>query len=1125
MTLPDDGSLVYAGIGSRQTPADTLQDMTTISAWLAKTGWHLSSGGADGADNAFAKGAPTNERSVFLPWKDYNKLSGADCIILTPAQLQNCMAVAERLHPTWERCKPGARRLHARNAAILLGPNLDSPVNAVIAWTPGGALKGGTAMGIRIAAEHGIPVLNLASMTPRQACEQLKAIRDTHLSASTAHTQEQSPRTQTTTAPAPIDTKTNIYKPSDVCGFRFTRDTYGAFSNFQPLSKPIAAGSHTFASSEHLYQAAKFGPTPDVQQRIASASAARDAAQLGRSSKGIHPDWNAQRIDVMRWIIRVKHETNPQEIGTLLAKTANKPIVEISTKDAFWGAKPRGNTLEGANVLGRLWTELREHIRTNHPAAHSSAWTDRIDIGRLAPSATLSRKPDTAPNITTADIFAQSSEAIVNPVNCAGVMGKGLAAEFKKRYPAAFTAYRDACAEHRLQPGSVFLHDTGKQNPRWIVHFPTKQHWRNPSVLSDIDAGLRDLALAVKRHDIKSIAVPALGCGLGGLDWQEVRPLILQRLGDTPAAITLLEPRGQSRDTALQESPDQRRQAPASTDDTAQAPRTAATREPIIYNLKHDPDALKQGAVRIDRQTKWGNPFRVGEHGTRDQVIALYQKDLWKRIRSDEISLTDLAALNGKDMACHCSPKACHGDVLSRAATWAAAQIDLKTQQQIAVSPAAQNQQEPTQQKATANHQDQTPAPAAVESRIDDAAITRGHNHSPSPDGQEASIAQTPASDLKHLLIAATHQNRQARAANIDPVLMPGREALALAAQQYIQDVDTATLTPMQRMDLDGIIDNQQRHNDCTKEIHETSTRLESTLQTYSDLQFMANGNGMEVSTLNAYEEWIIDARELSEHCQRLILEHEVYDSAFTPHSWDNMTTQLLELDTAITEDSFYLRNKDLYLPPLAYDPSASTEEQQTHTAYRALRDKWHETVNEAEAYSYDNCHIYNYENPTKHMNTADTLIKSDHLPDQCDRALILLREDHVGYQNAHTDIETHLQDINTALDKNDTFVDTLDKLDRLDVTIQDIDGFSTWKEDSQKLVDNTAYFTELEDVNYDRYFKSNPDALQTMQASKSKLQDAIERFTPAETKRKLAVAAQHEHHQQQQSTKHSISM
>ena len=723
MSLPDRDTLVYAGIGSRQTPDETLDDMTKMAGWLAKNGWHLSSGGADGADTAFANGATADQRSVFLPWKDYNKLGGPDCVTLNPSQLQNCMAVAERLHPTWDRCSQGARRLHARNAAILLGPNLDRPVNAVVAWTPGGAIKGGTGMGLRIAAEYNIPVLNLGSMTPRQACEQLQAMRETHLSAGADRDQTQTTQKQASPAPAAVENQANTYNASDVCGFRFTRDEWGAFSNFAPLAAPIAAGPWTFASSEHLYQAAKFGPSPDVQQQIANAPAARDAAALGRSSEGMHPDWNAQRIDVMRWIIRVKHEANPAEIGALLTRTGDKPIVEISTKDSFWGAKPQGSTLEGSNVLGRLWMELREQIRTNHPAAHSSAWTDRIDVGDLT------------------------------------------------------------------------------RSPRLSQHAGAEQ-----------TAGATTTSTAHSR---------------GTQDQQPREP--------------------------------------------AQAPRPTETHEPTIYNLKHDPDALKKGAIRIDRQTEWGNPFKIGEHGTRDEVIALYQKDLWKRIRSEQISLTDLAALNGKDMACHCSPKACHGDVLSRAATWAAAQIELKAQQQIPASQAPQHNEEPATQKATASQIDQTATPAAADRRSLETAVAPTQAPSASSAAHEPSIDQSPAYDLKQLLIAATHQDRQARAANIDTVLIPGREALALAAQQFIQDTDTTTLTPMQRMDLDGIIENQQRHIDCTKEIHDTALKLESSLQTYSDLEFVANGNGMEVSSLNAYEEWVIEARELSDQCHTSI--------------------------------------------------------------------------------------------------------------------------------------------------------------------------------------------------------------------------------------------------------------
>ncbi len=94
-----------------------------------------------------------------------------------------------------------------------------------------------------------------------------------------------------------------------------------------------------------------------------------------------------------------------------------------------------------------------------------------------------------------------------------------------------------------------------------------------------------------------------------------------------------------------------------------------------IVNLKREPDAVANGAVRIDRRTEWGNPFIVGRDGTRAQVIARYRADLWRRIRAGKIDLTALAALKGRDLACHCAPLPCHGEVLARAAAWAAAEL------------------------------------------------------------------------------------------------------------------------------------------------------------------------------------------------------------------------------------------------------------------------------------------------------------------------------------------------------------------------------------------------------------------------------------------------------------------
>ncbi|MCY4431939.1 MAG: hypothetical protein OXC11_16325 [Rhodospirillales bacterium] len=180
MTRPDTADsprLVYAGIGSRRTPPEILAVMTRIAQWLHRTGWHLNSGGADGADRAFADGATAQSRTLFMPWPGYNGHSGPDCRTLAAGERQPALDLAARLHPAWRKCSRGARALHARNVGIILGPGLNRPVDALICWTPGGEITGGTGMGLRIAAEAGIPVLNLAVDSPRDACLFLRAVR------------------------------------------------------------------------------------------------------------------------------------------------------------------------------------------------------------------------------------------------------------------------------------------------------------------------------------------------------------------------------------------------------------------------------------------------------------------------------------------------------------------------------------------------------------------------------------------------------------------------------------------------------------------------------------------------------------------------------------------------------------------------------------------------------------------------------------------------------------------------------------------------------------------------------------------------------------------------------------
>ena len=112
------------------------------------------------------------------------------------------------------------------------------------------------------------------------------------------------------------------------------------------------------------------------------------------------------------------------------------------------------------------------------------------------------------------DILRTDAQALVNTVNCVGVMGRGVALQFKNAYPANYDAYRFACEQNQVVPGKMFVFDTGYlTNPRYIINFPTKRHWKGKSRIEDIDAGLADLQLVIRELGIKSIAIPPLGAG------------------------------------------------------------------------------------------------------------------------------------------------------------------------------------------------------------------------------------------------------------------------------------------------------------------------------------------------------------------------------------------------------------------------------------------------------------------------------------------------------------------------------------------------------------------------------------------------------------------------------------
>lgn len=146
--------------------------------------------------------------------------------------------------------------------------------------------------------------------------------------------------------------------------------------------------------------------------------------------------------------------------------------------------------------------------------------------------------------LNSGDILTDCSEAIVNTVNCAGVMGKGIALQFKMKYPDNYKFYKKVCDQGRMMIGQVLVFERPQTNhPRFIINFPTKRHWKGKSTISDIQKGLISLIAEIRRLKIKSIAIPALGSGLGGLNWEQVKAIINDAFSSLPEVeVQLYEP-------------------------------------------------------------------------------------------------------------------------------------------------------------------------------------------------------------------------------------------------------------------------------------------------------------------------------------------------------------------------------------------------------------------------------------------------------------------------------------------------------------------------------------------------------------------------------------------------------
>jgi O-acetyl-ADP-ribose deacetylase (regulator of RNase III) len=143
--------------------------------------------------------------------------------------------------------------------------------------------------------------------------------------------------------------------------------------------------------------------------------------------------------------------------------------------------------------------------------------------------------------ITDADLFAIGAQTIVNTVNCVGVMGKGVALRFRQAYPEMYRDYVGRCHRGEVRPGVPYLY-LDRSGTR-VINFPTKYHWRNGSELSWIDDGLAGIADHVREWGITSLALPPPGCGNGGLDWRQVRPIVEARLGHIGIPVYVCIPR------------------------------------------------------------------------------------------------------------------------------------------------------------------------------------------------------------------------------------------------------------------------------------------------------------------------------------------------------------------------------------------------------------------------------------------------------------------------------------------------------------------------------------------------------------------------------------------------------
>ena len=401
LTTDATPTLTFAGIGARETPPVVLQNMAILAEWLTDRGWHLHSGGAAGADTAFANATPLDQRSVFLPWPNYNELQGPDTKTLPPDLHTRALSVAAALHPDWQACSHAAQNLHARNVPILLGPDLSTPVNAVICWTEQGQIRGGTAMGIRIARSRDIPVFNLAIDNPRDVCKQLIAIEN------------QTHRTMAPTVPPTVATTTVTHHAS-WSEQQHKADTVAALLDEWHQLHETAIARHTNAAQTPGYDdliasARALAPSEASKAILATHEQLLDAWQrrLGRiegawqrateHANGISPYYEPTYPNLCGSIRQAAHEAR-----TLHLPPDEKYTITNTLKEYL---NHHQNVKTAAAELSRSINATSAHAHADKKPEHANAPNPEAVYGTNAWANTAKRFASTAHKLLATDRF------------------------------------------------------------------------------------------------------------------------------------------------------------------------------------------------------------------------------------------------------------------------------------------------------------------------------------------------------------------------------------------------------------------------------------------------------------------------------------------------------------------------------------------------------------------------------------------------------------------------------------------------------------------------------------------------------------------------------------------------